>query len=91
MQTGGGFSNGQHEKFWEPVIERLIAGILEAKHVSDDPAQKGCVFVLWGNIAQKLKKVIMRVNTHQLPIRFVEVRWLAYNCAFWLDSHVLRI
>lgn len=65
-------ANADHERFWAPVAERIFAAILEAKHMSDDPSVKGCVFVLWGTVAQKLRKVIERVNVHNVPVRFVE-------------------
>jgi hypothetical protein len=61
--------------------------IIQAK--TSKGGQQGCVFVLWGSIAKKLKSIIHA--TPACPIRFVETANPAVEQFHFLDSYVLVI
>lgn len=55
----------QHLKFWRPIIEGILAALINAKkklRKSGNP-NAGLVFVLWGGHAQKLQKLVEALNT----------------------------
>lgn len=54
----------QHVTFWSPIVEGIVASLIDAKRqlkASGNP-KAGLVFVLWGGYAQKLRKMVERLN-----------------------------
>jgi uracil DNA glycosylase len=71
--TDDALTTSQHTAFWRPVIERVIASILEAKK-SAPPGQRGVVFAWWGNHAKALRKVVDEIHARvpEVAVRHIE-------------------
>ena len=55
----------RHTKFWAPIVEGIVDVILKE-------SEKGCVFVLWGGNAKKLKTMINKIaKKHSKTVEFV--------------------
>jgi len=54
---GSGLKPADHNKFWRPVVERIVDEILTAKH----GAKAGVAFVWWGAESLKTKKALAGV------------------------------
>ena len=57
LTTGGGISKGEHEKFWRPVLRRILECVLEKKR----DRKEGVLFVWWGLAAPEVKKYLATV------------------------------
>lgn len=65
----------QHLKFWRPIVEAIVAALIDAKRqvVASGNPHAGLVFVLWGGHAQKLKTMVNKINLSKVgpPIDIV--------------------
>lgn len=68
----------QHVKFWNPIIEAVIGALIDSKRdliTSKENPSAGLVFVLWGGHAQKLRKMVEKLNNSKSPkidLKFIE-------------------
>ena len=59
-----------HTSFWSQVMHEIIRHIFAAKAAKAGPS--GCVFVLWGVVAQKLEKRLRAIGAEfNVPVRVV--------------------
>jgi uracil DNA glycosylase len=69
LTTGGDLSKGQHQKFWKPIIRKIIEEILSSKKVG----KQGCVFALWGKPSQALRPMLEEIAASaKVPVKFTE-------------------
>lgn len=66
-----------HVAFWRPIIEGIIAALIDAKReaIKSGNPKAGLVFVLWGGHAQKLRKVVEKINQtggKPIDLRFID-------------------
>lgn len=73
----------QHLQFWRPIVEGIISALIDAKRelVQTSNPNAGLVFVLWGGHAQKLRKMVEKLNTKKpsIDIQFIEAPHPAAN------------
>ncbi|KAI0561469.1 uracil-DNA glycosylase [Gracilaria domingensis] len=75
LTTGGPFSATEHEKFWRPVIERIIREIVEAKAgLEQNDNRRALLFLWWGSAAKRMKKRICRIleNFCEVPVKHID-------------------
>ena len=72
-----------HLKFWKPIIEGIISALIDAKReLKATNPDVGLVFVMWGGHAQKLQKLIEKINqskSPQIKLEFVTASHPAAN------------
>ena len=76
-------ASSRHVRFWRPVVEEIIRGILQAKadkikeaegkKKKDDDDSGGIVFAWWGTGAKPLEKIVAKLEDEFPTVRIVHV------------------